>query len=282
MIILSYIYYFVISSSFSLHIRWLTKKKDLQSSEQILFTFQIIFILFLGSLTFPFFSHFYIAGNYLYLTFLALVCGVFGIGTNLLGIITQKHLDAGVTALVVNIYTPITIFLSSILLHEGLTAMQIFGTILLLVAVVIVSKKHHLGSFKFDKYFLLLVLSSALLGFLLVAERELQITTGFSAGMIMSWGAQAFCLGLVALFTKSKQAYTNYEVIGTGILKFFSSTSWVALVYIVGNLSLVSSITTFKVIVVFIAAAIFLGEREDIGRKIIGSVIAVLGLLLMK
>ena len=127
-----------------------------------------------------------------------------------------------------------------------------------------------------------MLLSGIMLGFLLVAERALQKTTGFSAGIMLSWGSQAFCLGLVALFTKSKRVYAKSEIWSTGLIKFFAATSWVTLVYTVGNLSLVSSITTFKVIVVFITAAIFLGEREDLPRKIIGSIIAVIGLLLMK
>jgi uncharacterized membrane protein len=282
MIIFSYIYYFVASSASSLQIRWLTKKKDLESSEQIRFIFETIFILFLGSLTFPFFSHFYLAGNYFFLFSLAFICGIFGAACNICSIVAQKHLDAGVTSVVGNIYTPITIILSSIFLHEGLAPLQILGTILLLIAIVIISKKHKTGKFTFDKYFLLMVLSGVLLGVLLVAERALQKTTGFSAGIMMSWGSQAFVLGLIALFTKSKHSYTKGEVISTGIIKFFGATSWVSLVYIVGNLSFVSSVTTFKVVVVFIAAAIFLHEREDLGRKILGSVVAVLGLLLMK
>ena len=282
MIILGYIYYFISSSLSSLQIRWLTKKKDLESSEQILFIFQSIFILFLGSLTFPFFSRFYLAGDYSYLFLLALTCGIFGAGCNLLSVISQKHLDAGVTTIVGNIYTPITIFLSSVFLHEGLTNLQIIGTILLLAAIVIVSKKHRTGRFTFDKYFLLMFLSGVLLAVLLVAERALMKTTGFSAGIMMSWGFQAFFLGLVAFFTKSKNTYTKGEVISTGLIKFFSATSWVTLVYLVGNLSLVSSITTFKVIVVFVAAAIFLKEREDLPRKILGSIVAIIGLLLMK
>jgi uncharacterized membrane protein len=281
-IILCYLYYFIASSANSLHIRYLTKKRDLESIEQIRFTFQTFVILFLGSLFFPFFSSFYISGGFWRLFFLSLICGIFGMGCSALFTIAQKHLDAGVTSLVVNIYTPITIVLSSIFLHEGLNSLQIVGTFLLLIALVIISKKHRIGRFSFDKYFLYMVLSGILLGVLLVAERALQNTTGFSAGTMLSWGAQTFCLGILTLFTKSKHTYTNQEVTVNGIIRFISATSWVVLVYTVGNLSIVSSITTFKIVVVFITAALFLHEREDLGRKILGSIIAVIGLLLMK
>lgn len=70
--------------------------------------------------------------------------------------------------------------------------------------------------------------------------------------------------------TKSKNVYSNKDILITGTLRFFQALSWVTLIFVVGNLSLVSSVTTFKVVIVFIAAAIFLKEREDVPRKILG------------
>ena len=68
----------------------------------------------------------------------------------------------------------------------------------------------------------------------------------------------------------------------TGILKYLQGLSYVILVFAVGNLSIVSSVTTFKVVIIFVAGALLLRERDDLGRKILGSVVAVIGLLLMK
>lgn len=120
-VIFAYIFYFIASSASSLQARWITKKRDLASNDQIRFVFQIVLIAFLGSLLFPLFSPFYLAGNLNHLFLLVLICGIFGAATNICNIIAQKHLDAGISVLVNNIYTPITIVLSSFLLHEGLT-----------------------------------------------------------------------------------------------------------------------------------------------------------------
>lgn len=70
--------------------------------------------------------------------------------------------------------------------------MQIFGTMLLLAGVVVVSKKHRIGRFKFDKYFIMMLLSGVFLGFVVVAERALQKTTGFSAGTMLSWWSNVY------------------------------------------------------------------------------------------
>ncbi len=281
-IFLSYLYYFIASSISSLQRRWLIKQKEFTTREQITFTFHCISMLFLGSLFFPFFSPFYISGNPIYLFLLALTCAIFGASSNIASYIAQKHLDAGVTSIVWNIYTPVTIVLSSILLHEGLTPIQVLGTFLLLIAIIVISKKHRIGRFSFDKYFLMTLLGGVLISGVLIAERALQKTTGFSAGVMISWGSQALGLGLASLIFGHKHTYTTKEVITTGGLQFLGALSYVILVWVSSNLSLVTSITTFKIVVIFISAAIFLHEKEDLGRKIFGSIIAVIGLLLMK
>ncbi|MCE9549274.1 DMT family transporter [Candidatus Nomurabacteria bacterium] len=282
MILLSYIVYFIFASASPLQRRWLAVTKDAEPSGQVLFSFQVMLFLVAGSLFLPFFSELYFSGGTLKLTLLSLTCGFFGACYFVSNYVAQKHIDASVTNIVVNIYTPVTIVLASFFLNEGLTIIQILGTVLLLFALVIVSKKHRIGRFKFDKYFLLMLLSGVFLGILLVAERALQKTTGFTGGVMLSWWSQCFFLGVATLITNSRHMYSKQDIAITGVLRFLQALSYIILLYLVGNLSVVSSITTFKVVIIFIAAAIFLNEREDLPRKIFGCVVALVGLLLMK
>lgn len=278
----SYLFYFIAASASPLQRRWLAVKKPVDSRSQILFAFQVTSVVSLLSLILPIFSPFHLVGNLWSLLGLSLLSGVFGAAVYVGTYVAQKHVEAGVSSLVSNIYTPITIFLASFLLKEGLTKTQISGTILLLVGVVIVSKKHRTGKFTFDKYFLIMVLSGVMLGIVLTAERALQKMTGFTASSILSWGSQWAVLGLATFLTKSKNIYSFKDVGITGVLRYLQTLSWVTLVFVVGNLSYVSAITTFKIVVIFMAAAVFLKERDGILRKLLGSTIAVAGLLLMK
>ncbi len=281
LIFLSYIFYFIAATTSPLQRRWLaTKQKD--NLGQINFAFQVSFIVVILSLLLPFFQPFLLQGNLFSLFWLSLACGIFGAGYFISYFVAQRHVEAGVSTLVNNIYTPITILLATLFLNEKLTTIQIFGTIFLLVGMVIVSKKHRIGKLKFDKYFMLVVFSGVFMGILLTAERALQKITGFTAGTMLSWWATCLFLGILTLITKNKNTHTQKDIAVTGVLRFFQSLSWVILIFMVGNLSLVSSITTFKVVIVFIAAAIFLKEREDLPRKILGSLVALVGLLLMK
>ncbi len=281
-IFLSYIFYFVAASASPLQRRWLATNRDFDSRSQINFAFRVTAVMIPLSLVIPIFSPFYIKGNIFYLALLAVVSGVFGALSLIFNYNAQKHVEAGISTLVMNIYTPITIILASLLLHEGLTNIQIIGTVLLLIGMVIVAKKHHIGKLHFDKYFLMMLASGVLLGVVLVAERALMKTTGFAAGTIISWWSQCAFTGLAVLIMGSRHVYSTKDVLITGTLRFLQGLSWVVLLNVVGNLSLVSAVTTFKVVLMFIAGALILNEKEDMSRKIIGSVIALAGLLLMR
>lgn len=280
-ILLSYLFYFVAASASPLQRRWLMSRKNADNKGQIHFAFQINLVVVILSLLIPFFQPFYFEGNILNLLALTLICGMFGSGFYLASFTAQKYVEAGVSAIVGNIYTPVTIILAIIFLNEGLTIKQIIGTILLLAGIVLVSKKHQISKFKFDKYFLLMLLGGVMLGISLTAGRVLQKTTGFTAATMLSWWAQFVFLGIATWITKNKSKYSKKDILITGTLRFLQTLSWVILTFVVGNLSIVSSITTFKVVIIFVAAVIFLKEREDLPRKISGSLIALLGLLLM-
>ena len=281
-ILLSYIFYFITASASPLQRRWLAKTKGGDSKDQIDFAFKITLVVGVLSLLVLPFSPFKLVGNPYYLFLLTCICGVFGAGAIATIYIAQKHVEVGISSLVANINTPITIILASLFLREGLTSTQIIGTVLLLTAMVIVSKKHRIGRFHFDNYFILMVAGGIMLGVALTAERALMNSTGFTASIILSSWSQCAALGIAVYATRSKHAYSQKDILTTGILRFLQLLSYFILLFVVGNLSVVSSITTFKVVIIFLAAALFLHEREDMPRKIIGSIAAVAGLLLMK
>lgn len=281
-VLFAYLFYFFASALSPLQRRWLSINREGENGGQIDFAFRVMLIIaFLGSVL-PLIEPFKLQGNYLALAGLMALCAVFGGGFWISSYVAQKHVDAGITSLVSNVYTPVAIVLATIFLDEKLKGVQILGTILLLISIVIISKKHRVGRFHFDQYFLMMLASGAMLGVLLVAERSLQKMSGFSAGTLMSWWAQCLGLGVAAWVTKNKSQHTAVDTLITGGVRFLAALSWVSLVYLVGNLSVVSSISTFKIVVIFLAAAVFLKERDDVGRKIIGSLIAVVGLWLMK
>ncbi|MSU56034.1 MAG: hypothetical protein EXS51_01865 [Candidatus Taylorbacteria bacterium] len=276
---LLYLSYFAASAIVPLQRRHLALREE--GGGQIHFAFRVMTVIALIGLIIPFLSPFKLEGDPMKLVLLMIACGVLGALFWVTFYLAQRHVEAGIITLATTVATPVAIVLATVFLDERLTLTQMMGAVLLLVALILVSKKHRIGAFRFDRYFLLVLLSGALLGVLYTAERALQVETGLSAGTLLTWWAQVLCLGIAAFVMKNRTTYTVKDALITGGVGSLQSVSWVVLLYVVGNLSLVSSIATFKVVIVFIAAAIFLKEREDLPRKIIGSLLAVIGLLLM-
>lgn len=281
-ILIAYIFFFVAASASPLQRRWLATKHSADLPGQVHLAFYVTLIVAVLGLVLPIFEPLSLQGRPIAVVALAILCGVFGAAFFVLSYVSQKHVDAGVSSIVSNIYTPITIVLATVFLGESLGARQIAGTVLLLIGMVIVSKKHQTGKFKFDKYFVLMAISGICMGVVLTAERALQKETGFTAGTLLSWWFQCGALGVVALYYRARQQFSTKDILVTGTLRFLQSLSWVILIFVVGNLSVVSAVTTFKVVVIFVFAALLLNERDDLGRKTVGCLIALVGLLLMK
>lgn len=280
-IILAYIFYFIAATASPLQRRWLATNKNETNDGQINLAFKVSSFMVLGSLVLPFFKPFQHIENIYLALLLALISGIFGAGYFIFSYIAQKHVEAGTTTLVSNIYTPTTIILATLFLNEGLKSTQLLGTTLLLIGMFIVSNKHKISIFKFDKWFLMILCSGVMLGIALTAEKALLNIGGFTIGTMMSWCSQAIILGLATFIYNSPNKYNFKDVATTGVLRFLQSLSWVILLVTVDNLSLVSAITTFKVVIIFIVAAIFLNERDELKQKIIGSLIATAGLLII-
>jgi drug/metabolite transporter (DMT)-like permease len=221
-IILSYIFYSIAASVSPLQRRWLAKNKGGASRNQIDFTFKVTLVVVALSTLIPLLSPLRFSGNPYYLFILTLACGVCGAVAVTAIYMAQKHVESGVSSLISNIYTPVAIVFASLFLKEGLTPPQILGTTLLLVAMVIVSKKHRVGLFHFDKYFILMIAGGIMLGLYLTAERTLIKTTGFAAGTMLSWWSQCAVLGIATYITRSKHTYSRKDILITGVSRFFN------------------------------------------------------------
>jgi drug/metabolite transporter (DMT)-like permease len=283
MTILVYIFYFITATASPLQRR--QQAKVTESNLVFLAAAVQVFVATAGFflLLFPGVNSFQLTVSNVLLT---LACGLFGALFLVLSYFSQKHVDAVQSTILSNIYTPITIFLSIFLLHEGLTGRQIIGTLLLLAAVVIVSlERGTVHRFHISKYSLMMLASGVFLGLVLVAERQLIKVMGPGFGTLASWWSQALCM-LIASYFFARHHVGSWpkarEVLVTGSLRFLQSISWIALIVVVGNLALISAVTTFKIVTVFLAGLIFLGERNNLAQKCLGTVIALAGLLLMK
>jgi drug/metabolite transporter (DMT)-like permease len=282
MIILAYIFYFATNAVGPLQRRWLATRKNEHNDGQITLAFWVAAITAVCGLILPWIVPTQWSGDISTITILTLICAIGGATFLALSYIAQKYIEAGVTILALATSTPTTIILASLLLGETLAPLQYLGAAALLIGILIVSTQHRQQRWRLDRYFVMMLVAGVLLGVALTAERALQRETGFTAATLLAWWSQAIVLGLFILIRRERHSYSIRDTIITGGLRFLQSLSWVSLIFIVGNLSLTSAVTTFRVVVVFVTGALFLRERDHLIRKIIGSLIAIAGLLLMR
>ena len=166
--LLAYIFFFIAASVSPLQRRQLALKRDTDKG-QVDFAFRIMLITLVLSSILVFFKRPELNQSVLTVVLLASACGFFGATAIASQYIAQRHVEAGVTSLVSQIYTPIAIVLSTLLLHERLRPIQVLGTIILISSVFLVSNKHRLSKWRFDKYFMLMVLCGILMAFVLTA-----------------------------------------------------------------------------------------------------------------
>lgn len=197
---------------------------------------------------------------------------------------SQKHVDATQSIILSNIYTPVAIALALLFLGDALTKTQIIGAIILFFAMILISiERVGNKSFAFSKHSFEMLTSGIFLGIVLFLEKATMDLVGNRVGIVFSWTAQI--IGLFALVYAIRGIHklpTKREILVSGSLRYAQQLSWVTLLIVVGNLALVSAVTTFKIVFIFLGAFIFLKERDHLARKFLGVAIAIIGLLLMK
>lgn len=197
---------------------------------------------------------------------------------------SQKHVDATQSVILSNMYTPVAIVLALLFLGDALSQRQIIGAIILFIAMILITvEKVGSKSFSFSKYSFEMLMSGVFLGVVLFLEKAMMNQIGNRVGIVVSWTAQT--IGLLALAYALRGIHTlptKREILVSGSLRYAQQLSWVTLLIVVGNLALVSAVTTFKIVFIFLGAFIFLKERDHLARKFLGVAIAIVGLLLMK
>src|SRR5438105_2196384 len=108
---LYYIFYFVSSTSSTLQRRELATRRT-NDSGQVDFAFRVMLITFVLSVVLVFFKRPAINQGLVTVISLAVICGVFGAVSIGSQYVAQRHVEAGVTTLVGNIYTPVSIVLA--------------------------------------------------------------------------------------------------------------------------------------------------------------------------
>ena len=205
-------------------------------------------------------------------------------GSTVFGFQTLKRLNAGESSILASSGTFITIGLGIILLGDIFKFTAIFGTVLILIAVWIVSTENL--NFKSKKGIIYGLISSILAAVAVVNDAVILKTyEAFSYTAIMS-----ILPGIILLLLFPKQAVTIPKIFNKGsllivaILCIFYSIQAITYYLALQNgapISQLSPIMKSSIVLTVILASIFLKERSDLNKKMTAAFLVTVGTILL-
>ena len=213
---------------------------------------------------------------------------VFGVGmmqvfAGKIAVITQKHIETAQYSVIRMLQVPISVVISTLFLGEALTLVQTVGMLSILAGVSIVSTGGKIPRLKhFGRYELLTIANSAFLGVYMVFNRYLIEQTSLSTLMVVWAGIEMIPL-LATIIKRPTQMPAKSDIVlalGIGATAVLNIVAFWLAVAIAGNVALVSSLSAFRVVAIFAGSYLILKEKNNLTPKIIGSLLAVVGLLL--
>jgi drug/metabolite transporter (DMT)-like permease len=231
-------------------------------------------------------AFFYQAPFSIYLIFM--LSGVIGIGVgDTIFFNSLNRLGAGLTGIIVCMYSPFIICLSILLLGERLTLLQIIGALTIIIAVLIATYEKRTRSIDRKQIvlgILLGILSSACMAVGVVMIKPLlpHYPLIWLTGVRLFGGSVA--LGLLLLFYPARRMVVNslvsthrwtYTITGSFIGAFLAMLVWLAGMKYT-QASIASALNQTSTIFIFIFAALILREPINL-RRILGIILAFIG-----
>lgn len=238
----------------------------------LLSSFQILVALFVG-FQFP---------DLITLAYLLASALLYAVGV-LYGFKAMKCIEASEMSIIATSGSLFTILLSFIILHESLSPAQLSGALLLIIAVIIVQYERKRTASSGVQY--AIISASAYGSAVIIDSFILRSLDMFSFMPISSFIVGSILLTLqirrfanlkhhVMLVNKNLIMYT-FLYVCAAITFYIPVQSGIAVAQ-------VSSITKASTITTVVLAMIFLKERNNMGRKIIGAVLTTVGIFLLR
>lgn len=195
-----------------------------------------------------------------------------------------KQIEASKFSIIFATRAFFTVLASSLLLKEFLTGPQFLGTLLIFSGVVLVNSKS--SKLSFDKGSLLALLAALAFGSANTNDRFLlgsfniypYITIGFIAPSLLMAAVYPKELKHIKIFLDKK---ILKKMLILSVLYAFNAVAFFAALQKSDNSSQVASVNLTSVIATVVLAAIFLKERDNLPKKVIGAILSFVGLLLL-
>lgn len=220
---------------------------------------------------------------------LSVLVGLMFTVSTVLTFITLRYVDAAVGTLLTLLNILAVVVLSSVLIGESLSSLQLGGGLLLMVSIYLIfstkqTPKHH---HNFVLASTLSVIASVCFGLAITGEKYLLNNIGAPTYAIVGIGLQFVPLLLLAVYYNRGEFKHFYKsdfrnrVFVMGLVRGGAGLLFILSLVGANNASLIGALSGFKVILTTLLAAILLKELTFIKKKLLASCVACIGVGMM-
>ncbi len=199
----------------------------------------------------------------------------------------SRQIDAGSYTIIGNLTPIVTIITAWTLLNEGLSGYKFIGAVIIILSAFIVTLPK-LRAHKIDKNsgLMLALVASILLGLAITFERFMLTRMNLESYLVFGWGFQTLWMVLIAWPKRRELSILRdrkklYYIVGYGLSFALGGLCFVSALKLSGNVSVISSIISFRTVLVVLAALIFLREKEWLWLKIGAALVGTAGLIIL-
>jgi drug/metabolite transporter (DMT)-like permease len=198
-----------------------------------------------------------------------------------------KYTEAGEYTILGTFSAFVNLFVVTIFLHETLTVPKIIGTILIILSIIAVGEFSKNKKIIWHKGHLYALLSATAFGAVFASESYVASQIGVLQDLLIGF----FLPGLFVLILKPQALNNIKKLINKDYLSKIMSFS---VLYLLGAITVfgayvkggdagkIYGISNSTVIVTVILAAIFLGEKDKLIKKVLATISAFAGILLLR
>lgn len=227
------------------------------------------------------------AGISLKILLLLTLLGIAQVYLNKVTLIAQKHVETAPYMVLRQVSVPVSVLLATLFLNESLNTKQIVGMVVIMLGTYLIASNGGKIKIKhFSRYEMMTIGYGVYLAFYSIIIRYVQIETSLSTVLIVGGLLELIPSYVTTHKVSSKislEKLSRKEVLLAGFIGLFSAihivTFWLAVNYS-QNISLVSSVSSFRIVTIFVGSYLLLNEKSDFKLKLAGTLVALVGLLL--
>ena len=242
----------------------------------------LIIAFMIGKQNFPTIEQIFSNNLYLFILFSSFLYALHAV----FGFKALQSVEVSRFSVIYSLRSVITIIAATMFLDEKLTFVQLFGALLILLAIIFLNTSSLKSLFKFSKGEIYVLLASVCFGVATVSDKYLLDWFDYGPYLFIDFLVPGLILFLARPKSFNESVGLIKQKLGPKIILFSTFYAIAAITFFAAlaqadNASLVSGVGQIGTIVTVLMGIFILKERKDIVKKLVATMLSFVGLILL-